>query len=229
VLQTISCSVTVAAEPLCVPPHEMSDPKRWEKMNDFEHIKGILARLEEEVYHAHSVHKTFERLFFSSKETQELVMESDAGVFQDLYVIYLNYISIVVARILDPESTGKKKNLSLFYLIQLLKESGADGTQVLFERLSECKKRAYNFTEPRNQVVAHLDLEMNLPGDGKCIPSFMSSEFDEAYKTIGEILNEIRNKLDMPPSMYDWGLVNHGHGRKLISRLEIAHKHIYGK
>lgn len=27
-LQTISCSVTVAAEPLCVPPHEMSDLKR---------------------------------------------------------------------------------------------------------------------------------------------------------------------------------------------------------
>ena len=30
-LQTISCSVTVAAEPLCVPPHEMSDLKRWAK------------------------------------------------------------------------------------------------------------------------------------------------------------------------------------------------------
>jgi len=31
-LQTISCSGTVAAEPLCVPPHEMSDLKRWAKM-----------------------------------------------------------------------------------------------------------------------------------------------------------------------------------------------------
>jgi hypothetical protein len=31
-LQTISCSVTVAAEPLCVPPHEMSDLKRWANM-----------------------------------------------------------------------------------------------------------------------------------------------------------------------------------------------------
>jgi hypothetical protein len=30
-LQTISCSVTVAAEPLCVPPHEMSDLKRSAK------------------------------------------------------------------------------------------------------------------------------------------------------------------------------------------------------
>ena len=30
-LQTISSSVTVAAEPLCVPPHEMSDLKRWAK------------------------------------------------------------------------------------------------------------------------------------------------------------------------------------------------------
>ena len=32
-LQTISCSVTVAAEPLCVPPHEMSDLKRSAKIN----------------------------------------------------------------------------------------------------------------------------------------------------------------------------------------------------
>ena len=31
-LQTISCSVTVAAEPLCAPPHEMSDLKRSAKM-----------------------------------------------------------------------------------------------------------------------------------------------------------------------------------------------------
>jgi hypothetical protein len=33
-LQTISCSVTVAAEPLCVPPHEISDLKRWAKLNE---------------------------------------------------------------------------------------------------------------------------------------------------------------------------------------------------
>jgi hypothetical protein len=30
-LQTISSSVTVAAEPLCVPLHEMSDLERWAK------------------------------------------------------------------------------------------------------------------------------------------------------------------------------------------------------
>jgi hypothetical protein len=31
-LQTISCGVTVAAEPLCVPPHKMPDLKRSAKI-----------------------------------------------------------------------------------------------------------------------------------------------------------------------------------------------------
>lgn len=42
VVTDISCSVTVAAEPLCVPPHEMSDLKRCLKMKKRRSILIIL-------------------------------------------------------------------------------------------------------------------------------------------------------------------------------------------
>ena len=43
-LQTISRTVPVAAEPLCVPPHEMSDLKRWAK-KDMMTARNILEEL----------------------------------------------------------------------------------------------------------------------------------------------------------------------------------------
>jgi hypothetical protein len=36
------------------------------------------------------------------------------------------------------------------------------------------------------------------------------------------MLNEVREKIGRPPSMFAWGITNHGQGRKLIHRLKMA-------
>jgi hypothetical protein len=185
-------------------------------------ITKIIARLENELYHVHSVHSTYKKLFLTDQETRDILKASDLAFFTDLQVIYLNYIAIGVARLLDPESTGKKTNLTFYYLIKMLKEEDIDGHISLRKRLDKIKADAYNFTEPRNVIVAHLDFAVNFPDGGKCVPSFISKEFDNTYTKLGEILNEVRTKIGLPPSMFSWGITGHGHGRKLIYRLKVA-------
>ena len=195
---------------------------RNQTMNDTELISKVIDRLEDELYHVHSVHTTYEKLFLADDETRQILKSSDFAFFKDLQIIYLNYISVAIARLLDPESTGKKTNLTFYYLLKILKDAGLDCHIILRERLDKIKAEAYNFTEPRNALVAHLDFEINFPSGGKCVPSFISKEFDDTYSRLGEILNEVREKIGRPPSMFAWGITNHGHGRRLIHRLKMA-------
>jgi hypothetical protein len=118
-----------------------------EKVN---HIRQVLVKLENEIYHVHSIQKTFENLYLSNAGTRALLMKSDSAVFRDLYIVYLNYVSIAVARLFDPEVSFGKKNLSLFYLLKQLKDENIEGHEELLNQLIECKNKAYNFTEPRN-------------------------------------------------------------------------------
>lgn len=198
-------------------------------MNDTELISKVIARLEDELYHVHSVHTTYAKLFQTDDETRQILKSSDMSFFTDLQIIYLNYVSIAIARLLDPESTGKKANLTFYYLIKVLKDAGLNCHIGLRERLDKIKDAAYNFTEPRNVLVAHLDFDVNISDGGKCVPSFFSKEFEDVYTGLGEILNEARERIGKPPSMFAWGITGHGHGRKLIFRLKMAIEQVEGR
>ena len=137
----------------------------------------LVAILDNEIVSLKTVFGTYERLYRSDLETRKLLSQSDAAFFSDLYIIYLNYISVAVARLLDPEKTGKKSNLTIFTLISHLKSKGYAEAQDLSRRLKEIKARDYNFTDPRNQLVSHLDFNTNyLAPNKKAIPSFISPE-----------------------------------------------------
>ena len=192
--------------------------------------ESVIAVLDNEIAHLRSVYSTYERLYRGDPETRELLSDSDSAFFSDLYVIYLNYISVTVSRLLDPEKTGKKSNLTIFTLISILKTKGHSEADGLNQQLMDIKTRAYNFTEPRNQLVSHLDYDANhIDPKKKAIPSFINSEFEDFYKDVGILMNAIRAILGLPPNMYEWGIVGHGCGRKLIHRLQAAFDHLHNK
>ncbi|MFA6564000.1 MAG: hypothetical protein WCV00_19010 [Verrucomicrobiia bacterium] len=192
--------------------------------------ESVIAVLDNEIAHLSSVYFTYERLYRGDSDTRKLLSDSDSAFFSDLYIIYLNYISVAVSRLLDPEKTGTKSNLTIFTLISILKAKGYPEADALNQRLKDIKTRAYNFTDPRNQLVSHLDLDVNcIDPRKKSIPSFIKSEFEEFYRDTGKLMNDIRAVLGMPPNMYEWGIVGHGCGRKLIYRLKTASDHIASK
>jgi len=194
-------------------------------MTPQEEIKQLIDKINDELAHLHSVHLTFMKLYRGDQETRDLIHDSDSAFFHDLLFVYLDYISISVSRLLDPEKSMGKWNLSLFTLASMTRDFGLDKAQDYKTRFTECKKKAYNFTEPRNQLVAHLDFDTNISSKGRCIPSFITDEFNEFYETIAGILNDIRKDIGLDPYMYEWGIVGHGHGGKLLSRLKTAQKY----
>ncbi|MCX6872916.1 MAG: hypothetical protein NTW21_03780 [Verrucomicrobia bacterium] len=191
--------------------------------------ESLIAVLDNEIVELNSAYSTYERLYRGDSATRQLLSDSDSAFFGDLYIIYLNYISVAVSRLLDPETTGKKSNLTIFTLIAVLKSDGHPEADELHLRLQDIKTRAYNFTDPRNQLVSHLDYDTNHIDSGKKpIPSFLKSEFEEFYRNTGKLMNDIQTIIGMPPSMYEC-IVRHGCGRKLIHRLQSASDHIASK
>jgi hypothetical protein len=193
----------------------------------------LIKFLDNEIALLKSVYSTYAHLYCSDSDTRKLLSDSDAALFSDLYIVYLNYISIAVSRLLDPKETsmknGKKLNLTIFTLIATLESEGHPEAEKLRQRLLEIKRRAYNFTDPRNQLVGHLDYTTHCKDpDKKPIPSFTKSEFEDFYKDAGQLMNDIRAVIGMPLFMYNWGIVGHGCGRKLIHRLKTASDHMAG-
>ena len=189
--------------------------------------ESLIAALDNEIMHLRSVYSTYARLYASDSDTRKLLSDSDAGFFGDLYIVYLHYISVGVSRLLDPEETLGKPNLTIFRLIATLKSVGHSEAEKLHQRLSDIKKRAYNFTDPRKQLVAHLDYKAHCIEPGKRpIPSFTKDEFEEFFRDTGQLMNDIRAIIGMQSYMYQWGIVGHGYGRKLIHRLGSASNQI---
>jgi hypothetical protein len=189
--------------------------------------KSLIIFLDNEIALLRSVYSTYARLYGSDSDTRKLLSDSDAAFFSDLYIVYLNYISIAVSRLLDPKETKTRKetksNLTIFTLIDTLKSAGHPEAEKLHQRLLDIKTRAYNFTDPRKQLVAHLDYKTHCKEpDKKPIPSFTKSEFEDFYRDTGQLMNDIRAIIEMPPFMYDWPIFGHGCGRKLIHRLKTA-------
>ena len=192
-------------------------------MNQFPEIISFLEFLDSEMYHICSIHQTFRKLYRDGQETLNLLNDSDLAFFKDLYIVYLGYISVAVSRLLDPADVAGKRNLSFFGLLKLCSEKGISQSVEWLERSNKLKADAYNFTDPRNQLVSHLDLKSNLTvNDRRAIPSFITKEFDAFYDLASKLLNDIRTHVGLVPSMYECGISNHGHGRKLLHRLSVA-------
>lgn len=190
--------------------------------------KSLIGFLDNEIFDLRCVYATYAHLYCSDSDTRKLLSDSDGAFFRNLYVVYLHYISVGVSRLLDPKETNvgkeKKLNLTIFTLIASLKSAGYAEADELHQRFSKIKERAYNFTEPRSQLVAHLDFKAHsLEPGSRPIPSFTKDEFEEFYKDTGQLMNDIRAIIGMPPYLYNLGIVGgHSCGRKLLHRLKTA-------
>lgn len=199
-------------------------------MDKWKREKELVGVIDNEMAHLSTVFSTFTRLYRSDTDVRNLLADSDLAFFSDLYIIYLHYISVSVSRLLDPAKTGKKANLTIASLIEGLRAAKHPRSADFADRLKGIREQAYNFVDPRNQLVAHLDLSVNNIAPGRRpIPSFTKSEFDSFYKETGTLMNEIREEIGLPPNMYDWGVFGHTCGRKLLRRLEISRESIQEK
>jgi len=199
-------------------------------MNHWDDAKRLIAVLDNEIAHLSSVFSTYARLYRGEEDVRSVLSDSDGAFFSDLYIVYLHYISVSVSRLLDPATTGKKSNLTISAVIALLRSQSHPRAIEFEERLTKIRERAYNFVDPRNQLVSHLDLDANDITPGKRpIPSFTKSEFESFYSDSGKLMNDIREAIGMVPNMYEWGIMGHGCGRKLLHRLKTAQEHLTKK
>lgn len=102
--------------------------------------------------------KTYEALFESGPETESLLRRTAPLFFQELNVVLIEYAILQASRITEGPSFGKRKNLSIAHMDELLAACGLLTDEI--EQVS-ISVRSYGelISEARNRVISHADKE----------------------------------------------------------------------
>ena len=101
---------------------------------------------------------TYDALFESGPETENLLRRTAPLFFQELNVVLIEYAILQASRITEGPSFGKRKNLSVAHMNELLA-----ACHLLTEEIEDASNRvrAYGdlIAEARNRVISHADKE----------------------------------------------------------------------
>ena len=141
--------MTAAAQPKALPPRPVTrrDVKKF-----VDHCVILRA------FWAH-----YQTLFEGSDLKRELLQSTANTFFRDLNLMLIEHLILQICKLTDPESTGKKRNLTVEFLI---KNSDFSKFPAELAKLQKIAARIGKFRErivpARNQLIGHLDLEAAL-------------------------------------------------------------------
>ncbi len=170
---------------------------------------------------------TYNDLFFSGPEIERILRKSAERFFGDINVIMIEYMILVVCRLTDPPGTSGKRNLTIPYMNELLREKDCLSPEI--ETLSDSIIAYRKLLEPvRNKIVAHMDRDtyiqdLTLGGHSK---EEMAQFFE---KDLLQYFEKVAKAIGATPL---GSLITRGRGdaldlRKTLSRGLIAEKLIH--
>ena len=184
----------------------------------------LIAAINSELIYAHMLHQTFFTLFDSGEEVARLLEDSDEQFFSLVFSMYLDAIALSFTRLLDPDKSVGKDNLSLFYLLERTDLRNHKEYAKWLAELQTLKGRAGKFIAVRNKVTGHLDFQTNINLAGTPKPSFSRQDIEEVYNLIADWLNSVRAGIGTPAWVYTIGVANFQYARPLLLRLREAKK-----
>jgi hypothetical protein len=89
--------------------------------------------------------------------------EIAATFFSRLYYILLDDVLLGIGRMTDPPKTGRNKNLSIYYLNEVLIQDGFNElSKGLEEKIARLNTKIKPFRNYRDKKLAHADLAIRL-------------------------------------------------------------------
>jgi len=101
----------------------------------------------------------FEILFSDEKNINEIRNDMLPDFFLDLNDFYWENFLITIARLLDNHKQGQNLNLTLYTLVEVLKEHDKEEWIVLENKLNNLKKEYKDIINYRRKHLAHYDLD----------------------------------------------------------------------
>ncbi len=103
-----------------------------------------------------TIYDTSVALYSSGPETAALLQKSAPLFFHDLNHILIEYWILVVCRLTDPATTGKRENLTVANLIASLQNLGIL-TDAIEDEAAQLQIYREVINDARNRVVSHAD------------------------------------------------------------------------
>jgi hypothetical protein len=134
----------------------MTDPTDTELVDQFRQFR-------EECIWLRICHRNYEVLFENNEETLKLLGDVAAHFFHDLNRVMIDHQWLISARLLDNATSMGRPNLTVPYLNDALKRKGL--LDAMIERAA-AEVMIYRdiLKDPRNRLLAHLDLEAVMSG-----------------------------------------------------------------
>ncbi|MGQ7869799.1 AbiU2 domain-containing protein [Sunxiuqinia sp. sy24] len=145
----------------------------------------------------------FETLFSDDKNIKDLRNDLLPDFFMDLNDFYWGNFLITIARLLDNHKQGQNLNLTLFTLVEILKEQEKEESKELESKLINLKKEYKDIINYRRKHLAHYDL--NYTTGGKDFGT--STHIDEVHKFLESMLEIINLTLTAIGETQKSGLV----------------------
>jgi len=167
-------------------------------MND--DTKLIFDKLKYEVTRCHYYWILYRQLFGTNETRLEIINKTTPSFFVMYQDMFFDYITLELSKLTDPADFGKYKNLSFYYLLELLQgEISEEFNKMLKDILDELKSVTILFRNRRNKLVAHRDLETI----GKKNEYGISRQsVEDALTVVGKYLNEIDSHFFNTTTMY---------------------------
>jgi len=155
-------------------------------------VKDIFEALRYEVAWLHAKWSIYSQLFCRGQERLEFLDTMVPGFFVVVKDSLQNELIVGVCRIMDPSTTGRKENLTLFRLAESLDAANADSVlrQRFGSQLEGLSQTCSPLREWRNRRLGHSDLPTAL-GASLPVPQVTWSAVDEALARVRELMNFI--------------------------------------
>lgn len=184
-------------------------------------VRDVWHQIGQRLSEAHYVFFVFEEIFGSSEKRIAELNKFDGNIGYLLQTLLYQKVVSDICKLLDPPKLGKRTNLSMEALLNLL-DGAIDGEQAKrkHRELEQIRRSAKKFTDLRNRKLSHNDFDFNMGATE--LPGVSRKEIRDLLAEMGVWMNELNLRVLNTTVLYDQGIYNFSG-----SRFERILKHGY--
>ncbi|MBI3583880.1 MAG: hypothetical protein HY096_08025 [Nitrospinae bacterium] len=145
----------------------------------------IIEKFCQQVFWLKSIHWTYKELF-ESEEAKRLMEKTAHSFFEDINIIFINYLLLEFAKITDPAKTYGEENFTIDNIIESICWP-PEVEQKLKDLNNETEKFRKYIKKARNKLLAHRDKKTIL--SDKILGEFPEGEEERFLTNLEEICN----------------------------------------
>lgn len=163
--------------------------------------ESVFEILKYDVTKCHYYWILYRQLFGTNENRIHLINQTTPSFFAMFQDLFLDYITLELSKLTDPAEMGKYKNLTLYYLLDLLhSEISEEFHNSLKSVLDELSSLTEHFRNRRNKLVAHRDLSSVEQNEEYL---FSRQKVEDALIVVRKYLNEIESHFYNKHTLYN--------------------------